>query len=134
MYANVALDSPRYAEGGGSSRQPTLRSRENFAATSVAVCQLFPRASHMEEEAKGWRDGWLYSRVLPLIRRLLRTFSLPPSSVGASNPMSCMENVIRYPFGDIGYHIMLSGTSCYLDDNSYPRNFSTLLVIESNTN
>lgn len=30
--------------------------RENFAATSVAVCQLFPRPSHVEEEAKeAWR-------------------------------------------------------------------------------
>lgn len=42
LYANVALDSLPAREGG-NSRQPTLPSRENFAATSVAVCQ-FPRA------------------------------------------------------------------------------------------
>lgn len=45
MYANVALDSLPAREGG-NSRQPTLPSRENFAATSVAVCQL-PRANHV---------------------------------------------------------------------------------------
>jgi len=50
LYANVALDSPRYIGGGSSKQPPTLPSRENFAATSVAVCQILPRANHMEEE------------------------------------------------------------------------------------
>lgn len=61
LYANVALDSPRYVGGegggGGSSRQPTLPSRENFAATSVAVCQLFPRSESRGEGSEGVARG-----------------------------------------------------------------------------
>jgi len=43
--ASTSRSSLPRARQGGSSGQPTLLSRENFAATSVAVCQL-PRANY----------------------------------------------------------------------------------------
>lgn len=94
MYANVALDSRARGEVRGS--QPTLLpSRENFAATSVAVCQ--PASS--SESSWGMRNakgekGEDVSRILPLTRRLLRAFSLYLASAGKrSAPRSEMFSV-----------------------------------------